>query len=447
MPPNSPKARPSRAKLLRTLGVADGVAILIGITIGAGIFSTPQRIAAYFSSFTVIGALWVAAGLFVFVGGLIYAELGTRLPNTGGEYVYISRTFGRFAGFLFGWSQLIIIRTSPAAGLAIITADYLGYFVQMSEGAKTAVALATIALLGTLNYRGVRWAAAYQKLSTAIKIGGLFLLVILGLFLLDSWGGGQLTTDQPPSSGQGPLAGFSAVMMLIVFSYLGWDRVGYVAGEMKNPRRIVPISMGLGISLVTVTYFLTNLVYYQTLGIEGARQSLIVASDTAVVLMGSIGAAFVSLLAMFSTTGSINGTMLTSSRVYYAMAHDGLFFRWLDYVHPRFHTPSRAVLAHCIWGAVILLLRQNFEDIVAGMVFAILIFFSLTTLALFKLRRKGIGREDCYRVPFYPVLPALYLVGILTLIGFRLFFDFSQCLKDLAFIASGIPFAIYWCRG
>ncbi len=426
--------------------MADGIAILIGITIGAGIFSTPQLIAAYFSSFTVIGTLWLAAGIFVFVGGLIYAELGTRLPNTGGEYVYISRTFGRYAGFLFGWSQLLIIRTSPAAGLAIITANYLGYFFQMSDNLKTGVALATIALLGALNYTGVRWSAVFQKLSTTIKIGGLFLLVILGLLLLDSWGGEQLATSQPPTSGQGPLAGFSAVMILIVFSYLGWDRVGYVAEEMKNPRRVVPISMGLGIALVSATYFLTNLIYYQTLGIDGARDSVIVASDTAVILMGPIGAAFVSLLAVISCTGSINGTMLTSSRVYYAMARDGLFFRWLDYVHPRFHTPSRAVLAHCLWGAVILLVRQNFEDIVGGMVFAILIFFSLTTLALFKLRRQGIGGEGCYRMPLYPVLPVIYLAGILTLIGLRLVFDSWKCLQDLAFIASGIPFAIYWCR-
>ncbi len=431
---------------MRTLGVADGMAILIGITIGAGIFSTPNLIAAYFSSFTVIGALWLAAGLFVFVGGLIYAELGTRLPNTGGEYVYITRTFGRYAGFLFGWSQLLIIRTSPAAGLAIITANYLGYFFEMSPAVKTGVALGTIALLGALNYRGVRWSAIFQKLSTAIKIGGLFLFVVLGLFLLDSWGGERLTTTQPPTSGQGPLAGFSAVMILIVFSYLGWDRLGYVAGEMKNPRRVVPISLVLGIALVTATYFLTNLIYHQTLGIEGVRDSLIVASDTAEVLMGAVGAAFVSVLAMISTTGSINGTMLTSSRVYYAMAHDGLFFRWLDYVHPRFRTPSRAVLAHCLWAAVILLVRQNFEDIVGGMVFAILIFFSLTTVALFKLRREGTGGEDCYRMPLYPFLPVLYLAGILTLIGFRFIFDFWQCLQDLAFIASGIPFAIYWCR-
>ncbi|UCD37495.1 MAG: amino acid permease, partial [Fidelibacterota bacterium] len=158
--------------LRRTLGVFDGVAILIGITIGAGIYSTPQIIAGYQASFYPIIGLWIAVGLFVFLGGLIYAELGSRLPDTGGEYVYISRCFGPFAGFMFGWAQLFIIRTSPAAGLAIITANYLGYFVELDRVAHTTVALSVIALLGALNYVGIRRASVYQKLSTVLKVGG-----------------------------------------------------------------------------------------------------------------------------------------------------------------------------------------------------------------------------------------------------------------------------------
>ncbi|MFQ5675524.1 MAG: APC family permease [bacterium] len=430
--------------LRRVLGVPDGVAILIGITIGAGIYSTPQIIAGYLPSFSAIIALWLVVGAFVFVGGLIYAELGTRLPNTGGEYVYMSRCFGPYAGFMFGWAQLFIIRTSPAAGLAIITVNYLEYFVTLSRFQHTMLALLVIALFGTLNYIGIHRASVYQRISTLLKVGGLFFLVAAGLILV----GGQenlLGTRAPSTGTLGPIGNVVAALMLVVFSHAGWDRVGYPAEEMKNPRRVIPLSMFLGMAIVIFLYISANFLYFRTLGIEGLRSSTIVASDVATELMGPIGASLIAILVMVSATGSINGTMMTAPRAYYAMAKDGLFFKWLNFIHPKYRTPSRAIVAHCIWGAVILLVRGRFETIVAGMVFAILIFYAFTTVALFKLRRAG-GAEDVYRMPFYPLLPGLYLIGILALIGFRAFYEWEKSLVDLAFIATGLPFAFFWCR-
>ncbi|MFQ5568624.1 MAG: APC family permease [Rhodothermales bacterium] len=442
LPEDSVSQQPT---LRKTLGVFDGVALLIGITIGAGIYSTPQIIATYQASFSPILLLWLLAGLFVFMGGLIYAELGTRLPNTGGEYIYISRCFGPFAGFMFGWAQLFIIRTSPAAGLAIITANYLEYFVDLSPVAHTAVALGVIVVLGALNYVGVQWASLYQKASTVLKVGGLFLLVALALILVQ----GQenlLGTSAAPTGALGPVGNTVAALMLIVFSYLGWDRVGYVAGEMKHPRRVIPLSLMVGLGLVIAVYALTNLVYHLTLGMEGMRGSTLVASDMAIQLMGSFGAGFIALLVIISATGSINGTMMSAPRVYYAMAKDDLFFQWFNFVHPRFRTPSRAILAHCVWGAVILIVRGTFETIVAGMVFAVLIFYALTTLALFKLRRDEVGGANVYRVPLYPWLPGLYLAGILALVVLRAIFEWEKSLVDLAFIATGLPFSLIWLR-
>ena len=431
--------------LRKVLGLFDGVALLIGITIGAGIYATPQIIATYESSFAPILWLWIGSGVFVFIGGLIYAELGTRLPNTGGEYVYIHRCFGPFAGFMFGWAQLFIIRTSPAAGLAIITANYLEYFIELSRWQHTGVALAVIAALGVLNYVGIQQASLYQKISTVLKVGGLLVLVVLALILV----GGQenlLGTEAPPTATLGPVGNTVAALMLVVFSYIGWDRVGYVAGEMKNPRRVLPLSLIIGLGGVVLIYVLTILVYHQTLGMEGMRESTLVASDMAVQLMGPVGAGFIALLVIISATGSINGTMMAAPRVYYAMARDGLFFKWLDYVHPTYRTPSRAILAHCLWGAVILLVRGTFETIVAGMVFAILIFYAFTTVALFILRKREIGGEEVYRMPLYPWLPGLYLAGIVTLLVLRAFFEWEKSLADLAFIATGLPFALIWVR-
>ena len=235
--------------LRKSLTLVDGVSIVVGITIGAGIFSTPQIIAGYHSSFGTIAVYWVLGGLLAFTGGLIYAELGTRLPNTGGEYVYLTRAFGPYVGFIFGWAQLFIIRTSPGAGLAIITANYLGYFIPLTDTGKTGVALGTIAILGTVNYVGIQWASFYQRPSSIIKAVGLLALALAGL-AASRGEVGLLATTAAPTASLGPVGNASAAFMLIVFSYLGWDRLGYVAGEMKNPRRVIPPSLLISVATI-----------------------------------------------------------------------------------------------------------------------------------------------------------------------------------------------------
>ena len=430
---------PPENRLRRSLRLSDSVAILVGITIGAGIYSTPQIIAAYGPSFPLVLLLWSVGGLFALAGGLIYAELGTRLPRTGGEYVYIHRAFGPLAGFMFGWSQLLIIRTSAAAGLSIVVANYLQYFLPLSQWQHTAVALGVVFGLGFLNYRGMRPASVFQKTSTMLKVAGILLLVSLALIL----GGGGSASSESEVTGLG-LSHFPTVLMLIVFSYLGWDRVGYVAEEMIEPRRTLPAALVIGLGTVMLLYLAAIWFYYDSLGSGGVAASQIVASDAAEVLLGPVGASLVSLLVIISALGSINGTMMTSTRVYYAMAREGLFFGWLGHLHPRFRTPSRSIATYCGWTAVILPVRQQFSTIVTGVVFAILIFYGLTTLALFRFRARSTGEQDCYRVPFYPYLPALYLIGTTALLFLRLIFEFRESLHDLAFILSGLPLGLWW---
>ncbi len=340
-------------ELKRSLGIFDGIGLLVGITIGAGIYSTPQIIAGYLSSYGTIMLLWIGVALFVYVGSLIYAELGSRFPETGGEYVYILKAFGPFWGFLFGWAQLFIIRTSPAAGLSLVTANYIGFFIDLNRTEKIIIALSVLALFGALNVAGVNKASFYNKLSSAAKIGGLAILGVVGMLLLNG-NGDFLSQTAHPTATLGPVGNVIAALMLVLFSYIGWDRVGYVAGEMKNPRKVIPLSMFLGMGIIIALYLLMNTLYHATLGMEGMRGSTIVASDAAVQIFGSVGAAVVSLLVIVSATGSINGTIMSASRVYYAMARDGLLFKWLDYIHPIFQTPTRAIFAHCVWGAVIL---------------------------------------------------------------------------------------------
>lgn len=425
-------------KLKKSLGLFDGISLLIGITIGSGIFATPQVIAGYLDSFSVIIVLWVGVAIFVYVGSLIYAELGCRFPNTGGEYIYIEKAFGPFWGFLFGWAQLFIIRTSPAAGLSLISANYIGYFIPMDQLEKILVAITVIIIFGAINYIGVERASFYNKFSSSTKIGGLLLFAVIGLIIVNG-DFTKLSESAQATATLGPIGNVVAALMLVLFSFIGWDRVGYVAGEMKEPKKVIPLSMLYGMLVIAVLYLSANLLYHTVMGLEGMRSSTIVASDTAVVLFGNMGAGLISIMVIISATGSINGTMMSASRVYYAMARDGLMFKWLDHIHPKFQTPTHAIIAHCIWGIVLILVRQNFETIVSGMVFAVLIFYGFTTVAFFKFRRSEAGNKDGYQLPYYQILGTIYLVGIVSLILLRVFYETDKSVQDLAFVLTGIP--------
>ena len=424
-------------QLKKTLGLLDGISLLIGITIGSAIFATPQIIATYQNSFSSIIVLWVIVTIFVFIGSLIYAELGSRYPNTGGEFVYISKAFGPFWGFIFGWAQLLIIRTSPAAGISLITANYIGYFIEINQFQKNIIAIFIIILFGIVNYVGVERASFYNKFSSFVKTLGIAVFTTVGLFIYGAEFS-NLSSSVQATQNLGPIGNFVAAAILVLFSYLGWDRVGYVAGEMKNPKKIIPLTMFYGLSLIALIYLGANLLYHTVLGIEGVRNSLIVASDTASILFGNSGATIISLVVIISATGSINGTMMSASRLYYAMARDKLLFNWFNYIHPYYKTPTHSIIAHCIWGIALLVIRQNFETIVSGMVFTILIFYIITTLAFFKFRMTDQG-EKGYRLPFYPLLPAIYLIGLILLVGLRLFFQFNLSAQDLSFVLTGVP--------
>ena len=425
------------AKLKKSLGLFDGISLLIGITIGSAIFATPQIIAGYTNSFTLIIILWLAVSLFVFIGSLIYAELGSRFPNTGGEYIYIREAFGPFWGFIFGWAQLIIIRTSPAAGISLITANYLGYFIPMNQFEKIITSIIIIIIFGTINYIGVERASFYNKFSTIIKTLGITIFTVAGLAMFE---GDFLKLSETASvtKNLGTIGNIVAALMLILFSYLGWDRVGYIAGEMKEPQKVIPKTMFYGISTIAILYISANILYHTVLGMEGVRSTSIVASDIASLVFGKTGAILMSVIVIISATGSINGTMMSASRLYYAMAREGMLFKWFNNIHPKFRTPSNAIIAHCIWGIILLVVRQNFETIVTGMVFTILIFYTFTTVAFFKFRKLDLG-ESGYRIPFYPFLPSIYLIGLTSLVLLRIYYQFNLSMQDLSFVLTGVP--------
>ena len=431
--------------LHKSLGSFDAVTVLLAITIGAGIFSTPQEIATYLTSFRTIMFCWLLVGGFAFIGGLIHAEIGTRLPYTGGGYVYITRCFGPEVGFLYGWKGFLITNPSSRAGLALIGADYIGHFIPLNEVSRMAVALAALWFVGGVNYAGLRWAMIFQRISVAVKFTGLVALVVVG-WIAVSGVGNLLGTAAPSTRDAGPIGGFTKALMLIYFAYSGYGMVGRVAGELREPRRAIPFGIFTGLAAVIVLYFLTNALYYRVLGIEGLRASDVVAADTAERLIGNWGGGLVALLVIFSVTGSMTASVMGCSRIYYAMARDGIFFRWFDQIHPKFRTPTRAIIAHLIVASLMLLARRNFEDLITSFVFMGLIFSVLRTASIFKLRRNNIGGENTYQVPFYPILPWIYILGLLSIIISRIIFDWDKAWFDLAILGAGIPAAYLWCR-
>lgn len=432
-----------QTNLRRVLKWTDVTAILVGMTIGAGIFAVPQGIAQNMSSFGQIFWLWIGCAAFSLVGCLIYAELGTRLPVTGGEYVYMNRCYGPFVGFMFGWAQVFIIRTSTVASMPLITVAYFQYFVELSRWQELALALCIIGAFGYINYTGIQRASLYQNFSTIVKVTGLLLLAVVGLILLP--GTESKLGEAVASTAPGNMVGNSAqAIILVLFTMIGWDRVGYVAGEMTNPRRAIPRALLVGFGTVAVVYIAINIVYHHALGLEAIRETNRVAVDLATVLMGSVGASFVAIMVMISTTGAMNGTMMTGPRLYYAMAKDGLLFRWLNYVHPKFRTPSRAILLHCIWGTFILLARGSFETIITGMLFVILIFYAFTTVGIFILRHRNEAEGGVFLMPGYPWLPGIYLAAVVGLVVVRFATNWQQSLIDLAFVAAGLPVAAFF---
>ncbi len=427
-------------QLRRELGPWDALAVMVGITIGAAVFAMPGRVAGFFPSFAVIGTAWVAAALFAITGQLIYAELGSRLPLTGGEYVYLHRAFGPLAAFLFGWSQLLVVRTNPVAALSLVAAEFASNIIPLSEGLRLAMATAIILTLGTIHYFGLRAGKRAQAVFTILKVGGMVVFLLAALPFLPEAASNLASSHVPPQ--KHGLAGNTAIaMLLVIFAYVGWDRVGYLAGEMRNPERDLPRALIGGGALCAFLYLSMNAVYHSALPITAISGSRVAAAEAARSLWGPAGAALLALLVVVSTTGASNANIMASSRVYYSMARDGLFFGALTRVHPRWGSPWVAILLHCGWALVLLFATRTVETLVGSFVFAALIFWGACTLAYFRFHRQGPAPFSC---PGHPWLPGLYLAAVVLLVGATCWFNPKSAWANLALMATGLPFYLLW---
>ncbi len=436
-------AQPNNSSLTRQLGLWSAVAVLIGSTIGSGIFRSPAGIADKLPGPLPLMSVWIAGGLFALCGALTLAELSGAYPETGGAYVFIREGFGRLPAFLFGWSELVLIRAASLGAISTTFAEYflrvLGYDPAVAPYTDWVhyVAAVAIALTATFNYVGVRWGSLVQNLTTLAKYGGLLFIILLAFSLGLPQTGGHYTPAVPEGSFH--IAAFGLALVSVLWAFDGWADLSFVAGEVKDPRRNLPRAIIIGTVAVIFIYLLANLAYMAVMPVEEIRHSKLVAADVAQRLMGAPGVILVATTVMLSTFGTLNGTLLTSPRVFFAMAEDGLFFKKVAAVHPKYGTPYVSILLVTFLGVVFVLLR-TFEQLADTFVTAIVPFYALAVASIFVLRKRA-AYDPPFKVPLYPIVPWMFILATLFLLGNALLDKTSRwpTAAVLGIIVLGIP--------
>ena len=429
--------------LPRRIGLWSAVAILIGSTIGSGIFRSPAGIAEKLPGPLPLMAVWVTGGLFALCGALSLAEIAGALPRTGGLYVFIREGWGRLPAFLFGWSEFVIIRAAALGAIATTFAEYSLRFFGYDTGVApynvydNYLAAVAIVVTATLNIVGVRWGSLVQTVTTIAKYGALVFIILVAFALGLPQSGGHYTPALPPGSFS--WAPFGLALVSVLWAFDGWADLSFVGGEVKDPRRVLPRALIIGVLAVIAIYLLANLAYLAVLSVDEIRSSRLVAADVAQRLIGPIGVAFVSMTVMITTFGTLNGSLLTSPRIFFAMAADKLFFRGVASVHPRFQTPWVAIGMSAILGVIFVLLR-TFEQLADTFVTAIIPFYALGVAAIFVLRRQR-TYDPPFRVPLYPIAPILFILGTIYLLVNALIDPTSRngTMAVLGVILVGIP--------
>jgi APA family basic amino acid/polyamine antiporter len=431
-------AHPAEAQLARRLGFWSSIAIVIGITIGSGIFRTPAIIAARVPDPTLMLAVWAIGGVISLCGALSIAELAAAFPHSGGFYVFLREGWGRPAAFLFGWAELVLIHGSAVAGISTVFSEYLMRSVGfIPDGRMTSyVAAVAIALAGAANIRGVNIGAALAGVSTIAKFGALMLMVVASFAL----GGATGASAANFSAAAGPVdAGlFGLALISVLWAYDGFADISFAGGEVAEPQRNLPRAIVAGTLAIIAIYMAVNAAYLFVNPVDRMAGSPLVAADTMQAIFGSIGGSMISVVVAISTCGGLVSTMLTSPRVLFAMADDGLLFRKIAAVHPRYHTPHTAIALSSILGIGFVLTR-TFEQLADTFVLSVWPFYGLAIAGLYRLRVTRPDLPRPYRVPLYPVVPAIFIAAVIYLVGNALVTDPLWTAVTFGVVLAGMP--------
>ncbi len=428
----------------RSLTLFDMTMIAIGGTIGSGIFLTPSSIAQAVPVPWLIMAVWVAGGLITLAGALTFSEVAAMMPEAGGQYAFLRKAYGDLVGFLFGWAYFVVVNAGGLGALSVAFASYLGFFVPLGAVGTKAAAVVGLLLLTGINVAGVKAGAIFSDVFTVLKLAGIAGLVAVGFAL-----GSPHTTDfsftlgSMPGGVSGPLA---LAMVGVLWSYGGWQHATYASAEIRNPRRTLPLAMTIAAVAVTAIYLSTNVAYLWLLPPAQVAASPRVAADAVSTVLGPVGGSLISIAIFISTFGVVGIYTLTAPRIYYAMAADGLFFRKVAEIHPRYHTPAFAIVLQSLWAAVLILFWSTFENLISYVVFTDWIFFALGGASVIVLRRTMPEAHRPYRVPGYPWVPLFFVGTSVWFVITTLQQKPAQAWAGLLFLALGVPVYYYWKR-
>jgi basic amino acid/polyamine antiporter, APA family len=429
--------------LVRSLRQRDLVLVVIGTVIGSGIWLVPGTVLRNTAGDPGVAlVVWLVGSVCSLLGALTFAELGSSYPDAGGSYTYVREAFGTFPAFLLGWTLLLAINTGSTATLAVAFAGYAGELVPLGAVGRKLLPALMIVVVSAVNIRGVRHAATVQNWSTAVKVGAILLLAIAGLGLgHNGMASATRAFTAPPSSAL--LSGAGVALLGVLWAYEGWINVTNSAGEALDPQRTFSRGIVIGTAALVALYLLANVGYLATLGPDGVAGSQRVAADAVRVLFGPVAAKLVSAAVLVSVFSAANGLALTGPRMYYAMGRDGVFFRSLGHVHPRFGTPAMAIAAGAAW-AILLTLWGSFEQLLTYVVFASWLFAALAAASIFVLRRRRPEAAPPFRVPGYPLTPALFILAALAIVANTVFARPQQALAGLGIVLAGTPAYLFW---
>ena len=426
----------------RSLGPWGATAVVVGVTIGSGIFRVPATVAAQLHAPGPAMLCWLLGGLVTLCGALSVAELGAALPRSGGIFAYLLECYGPLPAFLYGWACLTLVTPAALGSTSTVFAEYLGYFLPISAAAVHYVAALTIALMGVINYIGLRRAAAVMNVTAAAKFVAVIVLGLLAFTAI------RAPAAPPPPAASAHGVGLSLIasaLIPVLWTYDGWSNLTSVGGEISRPQTTLPVGLVLGTACVVLVYVLLNLGFWHALSAsEMARSPLVAATAAArIPSIGRAGAALIAGLVLVATFSGLNGSMMTDPRIIYGMADRGLFFRAVARVSPRFKSPSVAIALSAALGCVYVL-QNDFAQLADRFVLGIWPFYALSVAGVFVLRRKRPDLPRPYRAWGYPLLPALFLLASLAMIGNALVTDPRDTGMTLLIIAAGLPVWYLW---
>jgi basic amino acid/polyamine antiporter, APA family len=436
----------SLAVLSRSITALHATALVVGIIIGASIFVQPSVITGAVPTVGGVYAVWIVSGILTLFGALIAAELASAYPLAGGVYVFLREAFSPAVAFLWGWAMFWTMHTGIIAVIAMVFARYFAFFIPVGDAGMRAFAVSAVIALTAVNYVGVRQGSLVQTTLTILKVGAIAAIIVVA-FALGPRGSAVAptsTTGLPATSPPFTLSQFPLAIVAGLFAFGGWHMVTYAAEETKDPERTIPRALWIGVLIVTACYIALNAAYFHVLAPSAIAHSTRVAADAADAVLGNGGAALMSAIVIASTFGALNGVILSGPRAYLAMARDRLLVEWAAAIHPRFHTPHRAILLQGAW-AVVLVSTGTYRALFTRVVYTEWIFFALMAVGLMRLRKRR-SYEPAYRVWGYPIVPIIFVVSSAYIVVNQILHEPRESATGLALVLAGLPIYYFWLR-